>query len=196
MALLGADAADQAALIRLFLPDSLRGRERDLAIAHLADERDRNPEIVVRTPAAPSSAHALEVDPGAPAPGFAALLQAHPDYRLALARVYPPLRDVLARDLIRAVAARNAAIAALSALPEVVPNPLSLLLAVGEMGSDTVLLTANQIGLCFQLAALRGELVGWRVQLGPIAGIVAGGLGWRTLARELVGLIPAGVGLA
>src|SRR6185437_7092268 len=70
------------------------------------------------------------------------------------------------------------------------------IVALGEMGSDTVLITANQIGLCFHLAALRGERVGWSVQAGRVGGIVLGALGWRTLARELVGMVPAGIGLA
>ncbi|MGH9519387.1 MAG: hypothetical protein ACRD2D_07040, partial [Terriglobales bacterium] len=69
-------------------------------------------------------------------------------------------------------------------------------LALGEMGSDTIFLTANQLSLAFELAALRGEEVSWRAQAGPALGILAAALGWRTLARELVGLIPAGFGLA
>ncbi|HUX66871.1 MAG TPA: hypothetical protein VMV31_05240 [Terriglobales bacterium] len=197
--LLAADGDDHQALCRVFIPDGLAGPARAQALAHLASSAAPDPAALrVRSPrvAAPALATLVAVDGRDPEPGLLALLRACPEHRLALARVFPPFRPLLARELIHAVAARNAAIAAVSALPDVIPTPLSLALALGEMGSDTVLLTANQIGLCFQLAALRDHDVGWRAQLGPIAGILAGSLGWRTLARELVGLIPAGVGLA
>lgn len=196
--LIAADGADHEALSRVFIPDTLAGPRRAQAIAHLAGENALPTLVRVRSPRVTGLAMApvVAVDWRDPEPGLDALLRACPQHRLALARVFPPLRPLLARELIHAVAARNAALAAISALPEVIPTPLSLALAWGEMGSDTVLLTANQIGLCFELAALRDQEVSWRAQLGPIAGILASSLGWRTLARELVGLIPAGFGLA
>lgn len=190
------DAFEREALARLFLPDSLGPAERRAALAHVAvgEPAAAPPALHVRTPSA--SAPGITVDPAAPDAGLLALLRAHPDHRLALGRVFPVLRPLLARELIQAVASRNAAVAALSALPEVFPTPLSLVLALGEMGSDTVLITANQIGLAFELAALHGEDVGWRAQSGAVLGLILAAFGWRTLARELVGLIPAGIGLA
>ncbi|HET9783663.1 MAG TPA: hypothetical protein VFP94_01765 [Terriglobales bacterium] len=193
--LVSSDEAERQALSRLFVPDQLLGAERNRAVAHFHAAGDSAAELRVCGPSAPV-ANAIAVDWRDPEPGLRALLAAHPRYRLALGRTFPPLRELLAVDLIRSVAVRNAALAAISALPEVFPNPLSLVLALGEMGSDTVLLTANQIGLAFELAALHGERVGWQAQAGRVAAIVAGGLGWRTLARELVGLIPAGIGLS
>ncbi len=193
--LLSGHEAEREALSRLFVPDGLSGPERERAVAHFHASDDPPAEVRVCGPSAPV-ADVVVVHPDDPEPGLRALLAAHPRYRLALGRTYPALRELLAMDLIRSVAVRNASLAAISALPEVFPNPLSLVLALGEMGSDTVLLTANQIGLAFELAALRGEPVGWRAQSGRVAAIVAGGLGWRALARELVGLIPAGFGLA
>lgn len=188
------DESERQALSRLFVPDELNGAERERAVSHFHVSGEPAADIRVCGPRTPVT-DAVPVDWRDPEPGLRALLAAHPRYRLALGRTFPGLRELLAMDLIRAVAMRNAALAAISALPEVIPNPLSLALALGEMGSDTVLLTANQIGLAFELAALRGEPVGWRAQSGRLAAIVAGGLGWRTLARELVGLIPAGIGL-
>lgn len=204
LVLIAADEAEREALAQVLIPAGSGSAERGRALNAFAvsGERLRVAEVTVCTPRAAASekwrATGAEVilDVAAPEAGLRALLRAHPGLRLALARTFPPLRDLLARDLIRAVAARNAAVAAISALPEVIPTPLSLLLALGEMGSDTVVITGNQIGLAFELAALRGEMVGWRAQAGPVLSIVAGGLGWRTLAREVVGLIPAGVGLA
>jgi uncharacterized protein (DUF697 family) len=191
--LMAADEVERRALTRVFIPDTLAGAERAQAWECLSPAPGRR-RIAVRSPRV--SAAAVAVDWNDPQPGMVALLRAHPEFRLALARVFPPLRALLARELIRAAAARNAAIAALSALPDVIPTPLSLLLAIGEMGSDTVLITANQVGLCFELASIHGHPAGWHDQAGAILGIVAGAFGWRALARELVGLIPAGIGVA
>ncbi len=192
--LIAADAADRDALTRVFVPDALAGADRAYALDRLSAGPGRHAVIAVRSPRA--RAAAVAVDWHDPEPGLLDLLRTHPPYRLALARAFPPLRAVLGRELIQAVATRNAAIAALCALPDIIPTPLSLLLALGEMGSDTILLTANQISLCFELAAMQGRPTGWRAQKRAVAGIVAAAFGWRTLARELVGLIPAGVGLA
>ncbi|MGH9416748.1 MAG: hypothetical protein ACRD01_08990 [Terriglobales bacterium] len=189
----GADAEDRERLSRVFVGAELSREQQALAVAHIAPNGGGT-EVVVRSPRV--GGEEVAVDWVAPEAGLAALLQRYGRYRLALARVFPALRPVLARQLIIAVASRNAAVAAVSALPEVIPTPLSLVLALGEMGSDTVLITVNQMALCFELAAMRGEAVGWRAQAAPLAGIVAAALGWRTLARELVGLIPAGIGVS
>lgn len=193
LTIVGADMADREALVQVFAPAGLGREDRERASSRIVAGGDGREGIRVRTPRAHGPG--VPIDPSDPEPGLIALLRAQPDHQLALARAFPPLREMLARELIRAVAARNASLAAISALPDVIPTPLSLILALGEMGSDTVLITANQIGLCFHLAALRGEPVGWSAQAGRVGTIVLGALGWRTMARELVGLIPAGVGL-
>lgn len=191
--LLGADDEDREQLSRVFVPEGMSPEQRALALAHVAPNGEAG-EVVVRTPRAAGSV--VAVDWAAPEAGLELLLRRQAPYRLALARVFPTLRPLLARQLVVAVAARNAAVAAISALPDVIPTPLSLILALGEMGSDTVLITLNQMALCFELAALRDQPVGWRAQAAPLAAIAGAALGWRTLARELVGLIPAGIGLS
>ncbi len=188
-----ADDAGREALCRILIPDEISGPERTRAGEHLVAPGEAA-EILVRDPG--TSGAGVVLDPHDPNAGLRELLRVYAPYRLALGRIFAPLRRLLARDLIQAVASRNAAIAAISALPEVIPNPLSLVLALGEMGSDTVLITANQVGLAFELAALHDEPIGWRAQSGRVGLVLAGALGWRTLARELVGLIPAGYGLA
>lgn len=201
--LLAGDAGERERLLRVLIPDSLAGEPRARALGHILSASPSagvahaaRPLLRVRTPHARHQGPAAVVDLTDPAPGLHQLLTLFPEYRLALGRAFPVLRDLLAPRLIQAVAGRNAAVAAVSAIPEVVPNPLSLVLALGEMGSDTVIITVNQIALGFELAALHGHDVGWRQQSGMVAGLIAGGLGWRTLARELVGLLPAGFGLA
>ena len=209
LALVGVDHEDQEGLARVFVPDGIGAAERTRAWSRIqvCSDPDEGPAGVGGAIVVHSRAAALRwgrlggedrhvVDAARPDAGLVALLRAHREQRLALARTFPGLRPALARELIRAAAERNAAFAALSALPDVIPTPLSVLLAFGEMGSDMVVLTANQVDLAFRLAAMSGADVSWRAQSRAIAAVVAGGFGWRALARELVGLVPAGVGLA
>lgn len=206
--LVGVDEADRAALARFFVPETLTRKQREQALQHIAPdpgEAAEGPEITIFTPAAahqPSLLHWLRtgpmivLDPEDPQPGLEQLLKECAHLRLALGHAFPGLRDLIARMLIRSCALRNASVAALSALPEVVPSPVSLVWAFGEMASDTVLLTANQIRLAFELAAMEGHDVGWLAQRGQVLSIIAGAFGWRALARQVVGFIPGGVGMA
>ncbi|MGH9466863.1 MAG: hypothetical protein ACRD1Y_05865, partial [Terriglobales bacterium] len=130
-----ADAGEREALCRVLIPEEVMGPERERAADLIAPEGSAA-EVRVRGPQTVGSDGTL-VDWRNPEPGLHELLRANPRYRLALGRAFRPLREMLARDLIQAVASRNAAIAAISALPDVIPNPLSLVLALGEMGSDT-----------------------------------------------------------
>src|SRR6185437_13475562 len=116
--LLSGHEAEREALSRLFVPDGLSGPERERAVAHFHASDDPPAEVRVCGPSAPV-ADAVVVHPDDPEPGLRALLSAHPRYRLALGRTYPVLRELLAMDLIRSVAVRNASLAAISALPEV-----------------------------------------------------------------------------
>lgn len=206
--LVGVDEADRAALVRFFVPETLTRKQREQALRHITaspGEAAEGPEIAIFTPAAahqPSLLHWLRtgpmivLDPENPQPGLEQLLKECAHLRLALGHAFPGLRDLIARMLIRACALRNASVAALSALPEVVPSPVSLVWAFGEMASDTVLLTANQIRLAFELAAIEGHDVGWLAQRGQVLSIIAGAFGWRALARQVVSFIPGGVGMA
>lgn len=207
---IGADGEDRDRLVEYLVPMHLPPAPRNLALACLeAAEADdgrlsqwiERADAVVMTPRARAvprawAAEPVTLDPDAPAEGAMALLRLHADLLLAFGRRFPVLRPFAARALIQSVAMRNAAIAALSAIPEVVPTPLGLVWAVGEFASDTVALTANQIRLALQLAALHGDAVGWTSQTGEILFILGGAFGWRALARTLVSLVPAGVGMA
>jgi len=205
--LIGVDEEDQAALARFFVPATLTWRQREQALKHIATEPESGAhglEIPVFTPAA---AHqpalhaslgfgpAIVLDPDDPQAGLEQLLKKCARLRLALGQAFPGLRDTIARTLIRACAIRNASVTAISALPEVIPSPVSVAWAFGEMASDSILLTANQIRLAFELAALEGGEVGWMAQRGQVFSIVAGAFGWRALARQAVSLIPGGVGV-
>ena len=132
--------------------------------------------------------------PEEPKAALADVIEARPDLRLALARVFPGFRDCVARDLIVSVAKENAMFALATALPSVIPL-VSLPVAVGEFASDAAVLTINQVRLTFLLAAASGHKIGYRQQKTEIASIIAGAVGWRSLARELVGQIPFGGGV-
>lgn len=206
--LAGVDETDRAALARFFVPETLTRKQREQALQHIATSPGEAAEGAAITIFTPAAAHQptlvnemrtgpmIVLDPENPQPGLEQLLKECAHLRLALGHAFPGLRDLIARMLIRACALRNASVAALSALPEVVPSPVSLVWAFGEMASDTVLLTANQIRLAFELAALDGHEVGWLAQRGQVLSIIAGAFGWRALARQVVSLIPGGVGVA
>ena len=118
-----------------------------------------------------------------------------PDWSLALARCYWPLRQPVVDRIIHAVARENAGFAILSALPNLLPSPLQLPWIIGEFASDTAFLTANQFRMAFLVAAASDAPVGWRQQKAQLASILGTAFGWRALARELAGKVPAGAGL-
>ena len=88
------------------------------------------------------------------------------------------------------VSRENALFSLATALPDIVPNLLSLPWAIGEFASDTAFLTGNQIRMTFLIAAASDHDVGYREQKGQIGSIVAGTFGFRAFARELIGKIP------
>lgn len=137
---------------------------------------------------------AFAFDPEAPETCIHAVLNAHKDMMLPLARLFYPFRKSASQRIVKNVAKENAFFCLATAIPDVVPF-LSLPWAVGEYGSDAVFLTANQIRMVFMLAAANDRAVGYREQRSEIASITASSFGWRALARELVGKIPLGGGL-
>ena len=123
---------------------------------------------------------------------LSALVQAAPEAMLPLGRQHPPLRDSVARQLIRETARVNAQFAALSSLPANVPLVGGL---VGDM-ADMLVLTKNQILLLFKLAGLYGrDLELGQQLLVEVLPVVGGAFFWRSTARALVGLLPSVLGL-
>lgn len=142
---------------------------------------------------APRGAHIF--DPSDPNLTLKEMAEEHGDIELAMARLYPRLRQPVANRIIHRVARENALFALVTALPNVVPSVLDLPWAIGEFATDTAFLTMNQIRMALLMAALYGHNVGYAEQKVQIATIAAGAFGWRALARELVGKIPLGGGL-
>jgi uncharacterized protein (DUF697 family) len=123
------------------------------------------------------------------------VIERRQDLALALARNFLPFRKPVIDKLIRTISRENAAFAAVTALPDVIPSLIELPWAVGEFASDTAFITMNQVRMAFLIAAASDQDVSYREQRAEIAGIVAGAFGWRALARELMGKIPFGGGL-
>ncbi len=131
----------------------------------------------------------------APALTVERILREREELSLPLARLFRPFRDEVCRQIVRRIAKENALFSLLTALPNVVPSPIELPWAVGELASDMALLTANQVRMAFLLAAANDRKVGYAAQKIELGSIIAGAFGWRALARELVGKVPLGGGL-
>lgn len=118
----------------------------------------------------------------------------HRPLRIALAAAIPAFRPVVADQLSREYSLRNAKIAALSALPGIVPltdwaMPIT---AVG----DIFVLTRNQMALFLEIAACYGLPPDLQSRVREFAVVVGGAFFWRAAARQLVGMVPGGVGVA
>jgi uncharacterized protein (DUF697 family) len=111
------------------------------------------------------------------------------DARYALARHLPLLRPQVFSDIIEETARANATFALTTGLAETVP----VLTAPLNLG-DMVVLTKNQLLMCYRLAIIAGREGDPKKLVAEILGVLGGGLLFRQIARQLVGLIPV-VGL-
>jgi len=124
---------------------------------------------------------------------LAAIVQAHPELRLSLARHVPAFRPAVVTQLINEASKENAKLALLSALPGVIPVT-DFLLPATALG-DMLLLTKNQGLLLVSIAAAYGREVDLRARTRELLPVVGSAFGWRAAARQLVGLVPGGIGL-
>jgi uncharacterized protein (DUF697 family) len=107
------------------------------------------------------------------------------DQQVALAAHLPPLRSVLSARLIDRTARANASFALTTGLAETIP----VLTAPLNLG-DMVVLTKNQLMMCYRLALMAGRDDEPRAMMGEIIGVLGSGVLFRQIARQLVGLIP------
>ena len=115
-----------------------------------------------------------------------AVLRAVPaGVHLALAHQFPAFRPAVAADLVERTAKANAGYAFTTGLAESVPV-LAAPLALGDM----LMLTKNQLVMCYRLVLAHGRDGEPRTLIGEIVGVLGGGLLFRQAARQLVGLIP------
>jgi uncharacterized protein (DUF697 family) len=107
------------------------------------------------------------------------------DVRLALAHQFPAFRPAVAADVVERTAKANAGYAFTTGLAESVPV-LTAPLALGDM----LMLTKNQLVMCYRLVLAHGRDGEPRALIGEIVGVLGTGLLFRQAARQLVGLIP------
>ena len=201
--LLASSDASYDSMVRFFCPDTITpGKFRECQRALHRVERPNgdlhvilyDQESAVRTELSPK-AGAFLFDPLRPELTLQEILEHRQELGLPLARYFIPFRRPVAEKTIHAIAKENALFSLATALPNIVPNIISLPWAVAEFGSDTAFLTVNQIRMGFLLAAANDRVVGYREQKAEVGSIIAGAVGWRSLARELVGKIPLGGGV-
>ena len=152
-------------------------------------------DIEIQDEALPPRRGVFDFQSGAPTLIVKRILRDHGELAIPLARLFPPFREEVCREIVRRISRENALFSLATALPNVVPSVLELPWAVGEFASDTAILTANQIRMAFLLAAASDREVGYTAREAEMGSIIAGAFGWRALARELVGKIPLGGGL-
>jgi hypothetical protein len=195
---IGMVAASHDSLGRMesyFIPPHLSPDRRAAAARMLLRDGTADCDVVIYESCLLRPANAFSFDLESPEDSVREILRRRNDLSLALARQFYPFRKPAAFQLIRGVAKENAMFSLMTALPDVIPSLASLPWAIGEFGSDTAFLTANQIRMTFMLAGGSDRAPGYREQRNEIASIIAGAFGWKALARELVGKVPFGGGL-
>ena len=194
LALIGSEDQADLLMARLALEAAA---PRDLGLSSPADIRayvsraasaDAVPPGSLTLEAAPLTKSDAEL-----AEALAAIVQAHPELRLSLARHVPAFRSSVVTQLIGEASKENAKLALLSALPGVLPVTDFLLPATAF--GDMLLLTKNQGLLLVSIAAAYGRDVDLRARTRELLPVVGSAFGWRAAARQLVGLVPGGIGL-
>lgn len=107
------------------------------------------------------------------------------DQQVALAAQFPPLRPAVFARTIDRTARANASFALTTGLAEAIP----VLTAPLNLG-DIVVLTKNQLMMCYRIALAAGRDEDPKTLMGEIIGVLGGGVLFRQMARQLVGLIP------
>jgi hypothetical protein len=194
---IGLIASSPAVLGRMetfLVPPHLSPTRRAEALHSLIRGSGANCDIVLYESSLLIPANAFAFDLDAPEQCIREVLAARNDLMLPLGRLFFPFRKPASQRIVRTIAKENALFCLATAIPDIVPL-LSLPWAIGEYGSDSVFLTANQVRMAFLLAAANDRAIGYGEQRSQIASIAASSFGWRALARELIGKVPFGGGL-
>jgi len=152
-------------------------------------------DLVLYEPGIPCPQGAFSYRRDNPEATVAEVLAEKRELSLPLARQFPVFRKDVLQHIIHSVARDNALFAVATALPNILPGLIELPWALGEIASDTLFLTANQVRMAFEIAAACGKDSGFSAQAMEVLTIAGSAFGWRALARELVGHIPLGGGL-
>ena len=127
---------------------------------------------------------------------FERIISENHDLEQALCYNYPVFRTISARKVINAISIQNAAWAAGTATPNIIPGFHQIITSPIEGLSDFVVLTLNEARMLFIISSMCGRKVN-PFNLIPEFGIVFGGAkSAEMLATNVIGKAPAGMGLA
>ena len=106
-------------------------------------------------------------------------------------RYYPGWRSAAVRAILDDTARANAQFSFISNIPAVVPFLGGIIAA----SADLIVLTKNQVMMCYKIAATYDRNLGDQVALmRELAPVVGSGFLWRTIAREAAAFIPLAAG--
>jgi uncharacterized protein (DUF697 family) len=123
--------------------------------------------------------------PAVEAIAAALVLMTTEDQQVALGAQLPPLRPAIFARTIERTARANASFSLTTGLAEAIP----VLTAPLNLG-DMVVLTKNQLMMCYRLVLTAGRDGDPKALMSEIIGVLGGGVLFRQIARQLVGLIP------
>lgn len=119
------------------------------------------------------------------------ILELLPEMAPAFGRFHPHWRKAAVNAIVDQTARANAQFALVSNIPGVIPILGSFIAA----GADLIVLTKNQVMMCYKVAAAHGEdLENHMALLRELTPVVGAGFLWRTAAREATSFIPFAAG--
>lgn len=119
------------------------------------------------------------------------MVTAQPDLAPALGRFFPEFRAAATKAIVDETSRANAQFALVSNVPAIVPVLGGFIAA----GADVIVLTKNQIMMCYKLAALHGKDLHDQTRIiAELVPVVGAGFLWRTAAREAASFLPLAAG--
>lgn len=114
-----------------------------------------------------------------------------PELAPAFGRHYPTWRIAAVRAIVDQSSRANAQFALVSNIPAVIP----LLGGLVSASADLLVLTKNQLMMCYKIAAAHGrDLTDHMAIVRELTPVVGAGFLWRTVAREAASFIPLAAG--
>lgn len=119
------------------------------------------------------------------------ILELLPDLAPAFGRAHPAWRKAAVNAIVDQTARANAQFALVSNIPAVIP----LLGGLISASADLLVLTKNQVMMCYKIAAAHGENLDNHLAIvRELSPVVGAGFLWRTAAREAASFIPFAAG--
>jgi uncharacterized protein (DUF697 family) len=119
------------------------------------------------------------------------ILELLPDLAPAFGRAHPAWRKAAVNAIVEQTARANAQFALVSNIPAIIP----LLGGLISASADLLVLTKNQVMMCYKIAAAHGENLDNHLAIvRELSPVVGAGFLWRTAAREAAAFIPFAAG--